>query len=111
MAVTVTVLADHKGYTTPKVSGDEYYVDADINCDANVAAGMLVTAAELGLRTINAVIVTGVEEIGHDARAIVAEGGGYESGSSFKLILSTGTAAQSGTSDEGSVRVRVYGNL
>ena len=52
-----------------------------------------------------------MEEIGHDARAIVAEGGGYESGSSFKLILSTGTAAQSGTSDEGSVRVRVYGNL
>ena len=55
--------------------------------------------------------MTGVEEIGHSARADISTAGAYESGTSAKLILSTGSAQQSGTGDEGMVRVRVYGNL
>lgn len=112
MAHTVTIIADHKGYTTPRVSGDEYFVDAAIDITAYVAGGVVVTASSLGLGSITTALVTGVEEIGHSARAVAtAETGAYESESSFKLILSTGSAEQSGTGNEGTVRVRVYGNL
>jgi len=31
MVNVVTILADHKGMTTPRVTGDEYYVDAKVN--------------------------------------------------------------------------------
>lgn len=112
MAHTVTLIADHKGITAPRVSGDEYVVDAALDITAYVAGGIVVTASSLGLSTITAAFVTGVEEIGHSARAVAtAETGLYESSSSFKLILSTGSAQQSGTGNEGTVRVRVYGNL
>ena len=112
MAHTVTLIADHKGITAPRVSGDEYVVDAALDITAYVAGGIVVTASSLGLSTITAAFVTGVEEIGHSARAVAtAETGLYESSSSFKLILSTGSAQQSGTGNEGTGRVRVYGNL
>ena len=112
MTHSVRLVADHKGYTKPKVVGDEYVVDAAIDITAYVQGGVTVTAASLGLSSISAVLVTGVEEIGHSARAVsTAESGAYESTSSFKLILSTGSAQQSGTGNEGTVRVRVYGNL
>ena len=93
MAHTVTLIADHKGITAPRVSGDEYVVDAALDITAYVAGGIVVTASSLGLSTITAAFVTGVEEIGHSARAVAtAETGLYESSSSFKLILSTGSA-------------------
>ena len=111
MAHTVTALADHKGYTGPKVSGDEYVVDATVNITAYVQGGITLTAAELGLGSLHCVLVTGVEEIGHSARAVVSTAGEYESTSSAKIILTTGSAQQSGTGDEGIVRVRAYGNL
>ena len=111
MAHSVTLLADHKGLTAPKVAGDEYLVDATINITAYVQGGVTVTAASLGLSSLHCVLVTGVEEIGQSARAVVSTAGAYESGTSFKLILSTGSAQLAGTADEGMVRVRVYGNL
>ena len=49
MTHTTTILADHKGMTTPKVSGDEYYVDANINITSYTEDGEIITAAELGL--------------------------------------------------------------
>ena len=111
MAHSVALVADHKGVTAQKVAGDEYLVDATINITAYVQGGVTVTAASLGLSSLHCVLVTGVEEIGHSARAVISTAGAYESGTSFKLILSTGAAQQSGTGDEGMVRVRVYGNL
>lgn len=111
MAHTVTLIADHKGFAAPKVSGDEYVVDAHINITAYVQGGITVTASSLGLSSLHCVLVTGMEEIGQTARPIVSTTGAYESGTSFKLILSTGSAELSGTADEGMVRVRVYGNL
>lgn len=112
MTHAVTIIADHKGYTSPRVSGDEYFVDAAIDITAYVQGGVTITASSLGLSSITMALVTGVEEIGHSARAVAtAVTGAYESESSFKLILSTGSAQQSGTGNEGTVRVRVYGNI
>ena len=111
MTHTVTLLADHKGFTKPRVNGDEYMVDAIINISAYVQGGITLTATQVGLSQITQIMITGVEEIGHSARAVVSTSGGYESSSSVKLILSTGSAQQSGTGDEGIVRVRVFGLL
>tara|TARA_R100000278_G_scaffold123273_1_gene112572 strand:+ start:6140 stop:6475 length:336 start_codon:yes stop_codon:yes gene_type:complete len=108
---TVTIVADHKGFTTPRVSGDEYFVDANINITAYVQNGITVTASSLGLGSITAVLVTGVEEETHTAQAVLTSAGDYLSTTTFKLLLNAGNAEQSGTSDEGMVRVRVYGNL
>lgn len=111
MTHTVTIVADHKGFTTPRVSGDEYFVDANINITAYVQNGITVTASSLGLGSITAVLVTGVEEETHTAQAVLTSAGDYLSTTTFKLLLNAGNAEQSGTSDEGMVRVRVYGNL
>ena len=109
MAHTVTILEDHKGHTAPHVSGDEYFVDAIINITAYVQNGITVTAASLGLSVINQVLVTGVEEETHSARAVISTAGAYESKGSFKLLLNVGASEQTGTADEGMVRVRAYG--
>lgn len=111
MTHSVTLLADHKGFTKPRANGDEYMVDAIVNITAYVQGGITLTAQQLGLSSITQLMVTGVEEIGHSARAVVSTTGAYESNSSVKLILSTGSAQQSGTGDEGIVRVRAFGNL
>lgn len=111
MAHTTTIVADHKGFTAPRVSGDEYFVDANINITNYVQNGITITASELGLATITAVMVSGVEEETHSAQAVLTSSGEYLSTSSFKLLLQAGTGEQSGTADEGIVRVRVYGNL
>jgi len=108
---TVTLLADHKGFTKPRVNGDEYMVDAIINIGAYVQGGITLTATQVGLSQITQIMITGVEEIGHSARAVISTTGAYESVSSVKIILSTGSAQQSGTGDEGIVRVRVFGLL
>ena len=44
MAHTVTLLADHKGFTAPKVSGDEYLVDASLLVTTATSGGEVVTA-------------------------------------------------------------------
>jgi len=108
---TVSLLADHKGFTKPRVVGDEYMVDAIVNIGAYVQGGITLTAASVGLSQITQLMVTGVEEIGQSARAVVSNTGAYESISSAKIILSTGSAQLAGTSDEGIVRIRVYGLL
>ena len=59
---TVTILADHKGFARPRVSGDEYVVDATIDVNPYVAAGVIISASDLGLSTITAVTITGTEK-------------------------------------------------
>ena len=49
----ITVLADHKGITTPRVSGDEYFVDAIADISEVVATGSIIPASDFGLKTIN----------------------------------------------------------
>ena len=119
MAVTVTLIPDHKGFTGPKVMGDEYYVDALCNVTAYETGGVVVNASALGLSSITQVLITGREEsasnvIVDSVHAEVSATGDYESNTSFKLhatIMSTGAATGSGATTVNMVRVRVYGLL
>ena len=116
MTHTTTLLADHKGMTTPKVSGDEYYVDANINITSYLEDGEIITASELGLSRINTVMITGCEVAsGVALQRFVVElsaTGAYESGTSFGLVGTVAsTGAESANGDLGFVRVRVYGLL
>jgi len=115
---TVTLLADHKGQTRPRVSGDEYFVDAVIDITSHTAAGEEISASSLGLSTINCVIITGQEKgIGNSgflASIELSTAGAYESSSAFQIVATDfdGTNASASNSDDvGAVRVRVYGNL
>ena len=88
----ITVLADHKGMTTPRVSGDEYFVDAVIDITQVVAAGSVIPASDF------------VE---------CSATGAYESATSVAFMhttMSSGTTL-SNDANGGSVRVRVYGNI
>ena len=111
MTHTVTLVADHKGFTKPRANGDEYMVDAVIDITAYVQNGITVTAASLGLSQITQVMVTGAEQLTHSAHAVISTTGAYESVSSFKLVLVDGPTQTAGTGDEGTVRVRVFGLL
>lgn len=119
MAVTVTLIPDHKGFSGPKVSADEYYVDALCNVTAYTTGGEVVNASALGLSTIHQVLITGREEsasnvVVDSVHCEVSATGDYESRTSFKLhatIKSTGAATASGATTVNMVRVRVYGLL
>tara|TARA_R100000734_G_C3240734_1_gene45477 strand:- start:111 stop:461 length:351 start_codon:yes stop_codon:yes gene_type:complete len=113
---TLSIVADHKGFTTPRVSGDEYFVDANINITSYTEDGEVITAAKLGLGSITAVMITGAETASGVAleRFVVelSTTGAYESATSFKLVGTTASSgAESANGDLGFVRVRVYGNL
>lgn len=123
--MAITILADHKGMTTPKVSGDEYYVDAVVDMDTgntDYDDGILVTGAELGLSRINAVMITGQADLPHTYHVQLAvQSGAYEladnsstSTSSFVIRAIKGasganTEVVSGDNFEPTLRIRVYG--
>ena len=115
MAHTVTLLADHKGMTTPRVHGDEYLVDASLLVTTATSGGEVVTAASLGLSRINAVLITGNSlPATYDVDVECSAVGAYESGTSFALLFTAmdGTnAAANGNITDTTVRVRVYGIL
>ena len=112
--VTVTILADHNGYARPRVSGNEYLVDATIDLDAHLAAGVEISASELGLSRITAVYITGVEKFDTFLPQVLlnASDGSYESSSSFKVVatdLDGSNATASDADDIGMIRIRAYG--
>ena len=114
LAFTVTILADHKGATAPRVSGDEYFVDAVIDVTSHVAAGAVIPASEFGLTTISAACITGSE--GGNTRLAGIEttaAGAYESATSIALIFTSLDGTSATVADDGdptcAVRVRVYG--
>ena len=116
MAHTVTLLADHKGFTGPRVSGDEHFVDATIDISLYVAGGVTVTAASLGLSTVTGVLMTGVANVSFYAVPTIAAAGGYASGSSFLLsvinvLLATPIENTNLDHSGQQFRLRVYGNL
>ena len=115
MAHTVTLLADHKGMTTPRVHGDAYLVDASLLVTTATSGGEVVTAASLGLSRINAVLITGNSlPATYDVDVECSAAGAYESGTSFALLFTAmdGTnAAANGNITDTTVRVRVYGLL
>tara|TARA_R100001510_G_C7604948_1_gene170421 strand:+ start:146 stop:499 length:354 start_codon:yes stop_codon:yes gene_type:complete len=112
---TVTVLADHKGYTNPRAVGDEYVVDALVDLTKVVATGSVIPASEFGLSTITCATITG-----HDnANAIQPQiecsaTGDYESLSSIALMFTALDGTNNTLANDangGSVRLRVWGNL
>lgn len=118
MTHTVTIVANHKGYTRPRVSGDEYLIDANINITSYTAGGEVISASSLGLATITAVIITGQEKgVGNSGFLATTEldsSGDLASTSTFQIVATDfdGTnAAASATDDVGVVRVRVYGTI
>ena len=115
MTHTVTLIANHKGVTTPRVMGDEYVVDVCVDSTNLPSGGVTVTAAECGLTTVHCVTVTGAENGNHYkiVPEIAPETGAYASSSSFKLHYADDLGSGTTTSDTnvGSVRVRVWGNL
>tara|TARA_R100000353_G_scaffold86907_2_gene64625 strand:+ start:185 stop:532 length:348 start_codon:yes stop_codon:yes gene_type:complete len=115
MTHTITLIADHLGFTGPRVMGHEYVVDVCVDSTNLPSGGVTVTAAECGLSTVSCVVVTGAENPNHYViqPVITAETGAYESASSFKLHYADDLGSASTTSDTnvGSVRVRVWGLL
>jgi|TARA_R100000081_G_C4691413_1_gene102729 hypothetical protein len=120
LAHTVTLLADHKGFTKPKANGDEYMVDGYIYVTEATVGGEVVNASSFGLSTISHVSLGGQST--HSSLQVSVEAGGhpvnntgeYESVSSFALnfVANDGTnAAATGNITDICVRVRVYGNL
>lgn len=112
---TITVLADHKGMTTPRVSGDEYFVDAVADISKVVAAGSVIPASDFGLSTITAAMITGHDNANAVQPQIECSAtGDYESATSIALMFTAldGTnATLANDANGGSVRLRVYGNL
>lgn len=112
MAVVVTLLTDHKGASRPRVTGDEYMVDALIDMGTYASGGLEVSASDLGLATIHQVVVTGQDSVIAFVVPEVSATGAYEGSTSFKLntiIGASGANTEGGSVDYGSVRVRVYG--
>lgn len=118
MAHTVTLIEDHKGSTAPRVSGDEYCVDAFIDITSYTANGEEILASSLGLSSINAVVVTGVSVdtisggyavsmIAPEILSGAANGGNYNSASQDRFQIHA--PAASNTDNIGEIRVRVWG--
>ncbi len=115
LAFTVTLLADHKGFTKPRANGDEYMVDALVDVSSIVAAGSVIPASSFGLSSITAAVITGHDNAnGLQPQIECSATGAYESNSSIALMFTSldGTnATASNDADGGSVRMRVYGQL
>ena len=117
MTHTVSILEDHKGITAPRVSGDEYFVDAVIDITSYTSNGEEVLATAFGLSTINCVVVTGISVDtltgGYEARMIAPEvlsgatnGGKYHAQTDRFQIHAK---EASNTDNIGEIRVRVWG--
>lgn len=115
LVYSVTLLADHKGFTKPRVVGDEYMVDALVDVSSVVAAGSVIPASAFGLSEITTAVITGFDNANGVMPQIECSAtGAYESKTSIALMFTAldGTnATLSDDDDGGSVRMRVYGLL
>ena len=120
MTHTVTLLANHKGITTPRVMGDEYVVDAVVDITSYTANGEVFTASQFGLDSITAVSVTGISVdtisggyaismIAPEVVSGAAAGGKYHANSlaDFQIVA----PAASNTDNIGEIRLRIWGQL
>ena len=115
LAYAVTILADHKGMTSPKAVGDEYLVDALVDVSSVVAAGSVIPASAFGLSSLHAVCITGHDNAnGVQAQVECSATGLYESNTEVAFMFTSldGTnATLANDANGGSMRVRVWGNL
>ena len=115
LAYTVTLLADHKGFTKPRAIGDEYMVDALVDVTSIVAAGSVIPASAFGLSQITAAVITGHDNANALQPQIECSAtGAYESISSLALMFTSLDGTNNTLADDGnggSVRMSVYGLL
>lgn len=113
LVYTVTLLADHKGFTKPRANGDEYMVDALVDVSSIVAAGSVIPASAFGLSSITAAVITGHDNAnGLQPQIECSATGAYESNSSLALMFTSLDGTNATLADDGnggSVRMRVYG--
>ena len=113
---TVTLLADHKGNTRPKAIGDEYVVDALVDVTSHLAAGAVITAGELGLKTIHCATICGSEGANaHVPSILTSATGAYASTTTTALMFTALDGTNATVANDGdpacAVRLRVWGNL
>jgi hypothetical protein len=113
---TVTLLADHKGNTRPKAIGDEYVVDALVDVTSHLAAGAVITAGELGLKTIHCATICGSEGANaHVPSILTSATGTYASTTTIALMFTALDGTNATVANDGdpacAVRLRVWGNL
>ena len=120
MTIVIGLLADHKGNTRPRVTGDEYVVDADVKIQVYHLADV-VNASDLGLSTITAATITGQSQADIEGETGVyidcgLGTGDYASSSSFRFTCYNNDGdcqelADGTNIDDVTIRVRVWGNL
>ncbi len=115
---TVTLLADHKGMTTPRVNGDEYMIDALIDVSTYDASGVVISASKFGLNTINSISHTGTSNVKfYPTFVISGTDGSYTSASSVTMLIvdalqaTPAEVADGGTHSGMQFRLRVFGSL
>jgi hypothetical protein len=118
LTYSVTFLTDHKGYSRSRVSGDEYFVDVALDITSYTNGGETITASSVGLSSITSALVTGQEAVNGIATIeCTAVTGAYASASTFNVLFLQPSASpqlleeEANTTNIGTVRVRVYGNL
>ena len=119
----ITLLADHKGNTKPKVCGDEYFVDCFVKMTVYHDADV-INASDVGLSKITAATITGITGGVSDGSMAVGAyiqvplanvaTGLYTSSSSIKIVLydNDGTCAvlsNATNMDDMTFRLRVWG--
>mgnify|MGYP003114076239 CR=1 FL=1 len=115
---TVALLADHKGVSTPKVMGDEYFVDALIDVSTYDASGVVLSASDFSLSTITSITHTGTSNVLFYPTFVVSgTTGAYTSNSSVTMLLvqalqaTPAEVADGGTHSGMQMRVRVWGQI
>lgn len=118
MAHTVTLVANHKGFTRPRVLGDEYVVDASIDIQTYTTGGVVITAASLGLKTINCAFITRIPGGIPQHNLILVSGASTSDNLYLEINVEDGTTgkeaqlANTDASLDGSpITIRVHGQL
>jgi len=117
----ITLLADHKGNTKPKVCGDEYVVDCFVKMTVYHDADV-INASDVGLSTITAATITGQSTASNDGKTAAfievtnVATGAYTSNSSIKIFCydNDGDCAEyaNGTNfDDVTWRLRIWGQI
>ena len=119
----ITILANHKGITTPRVVGDEYVVDCFVKMTVYHTADV-INASDVGLSTITAATITGTTGGVSDGSMAVGAyvqvptanvaTGLYTSTSSIKIALfdndgACGLLSNATNMDDMTFRLRIYG--
>jgi len=115
---TVTALADHKGVSSPKVMGDEYFIDALIDVSTYDASGVVLSASDFDLSSITSITHTGTTNVlFYPTFAISGTTGLYTSATSVTMFLiqalqaTPAEVADGGDHSAMQFRVRVSGHL